>query len=601
MAQFTYYGSWENVDVRYSVSQNQAANTTTITADAYHRRPGAGGGSYEYSGVNFALTIAGNTKSRSWTWDRLPSGGERLILSHSVTIPHNSDGSHAPVSIAIYCATGSSSLGTVSASQSISLATIPRAASTSVDKTTVTIGEYGPIVTVDRKNASFKHKLFLNLNGTDKRYYYPYDIPSGLGKTTIQFNPPIWLCEWVPNAESMMCTLGVYTYQADGKTPVGATGVNIRLDVPKGVQPTIKSHEVKPIKNGMDGNYWQNHTFAGVSFTWGLWRADQLFGAQVDTVQFYADGALQTFTRSKNAALFKADSTGISATFTTHQVGLRGYKIVLTDTRGRTAVAEGTYPVVTYFPPQILSCTAERSDSAGNPDPSGAYARLSCKIRLSKTYDNFGKLRVQRSDGNTTEQVLSESNIKIWDSDAFTITRVDVNVLLDKTYTYTFTLSDKATKAEPRTARIGPGEILMDLSPHGFSAGCPAKDYEASLRQGNYMLTVGKNSGIRAKEYNGGTPLREVDLLGLAGIRGIRITKTINSGFINLTNDDLGIGQGEALNYTWGIQPVYEPDAGIMYTTIQPTVNGMYVYIRSELSSKRPPDGLNITLHIMRF
>nr|WP_072513825.1 DUF859 family phage minor structural protein [Ndongobacter massiliensis] len=595
MAQFTYYGSWENVDVRYSVSQNQAANTTTITADAYHRRPGAGGGSYNYSGVNFALTIAGNTKSRSWTWDSLPSGGERLILSHSVTIPHNSDGSHAPVQISVYCATGTSSLGTVSASQSVALATIPRAATMSVDKTTVTIGDYGPVVTIDRKNASFKHKLFLNLNGTDKRYYYPYDIPSGLGTTTIQFNPPMWLCEWTPDAEAMICTLGVYTYQADGTTPVGATGVNIRLEVPASVRPTIKSHEAKPVEKDVDGEYWQNHTLAAICFEWGLWRSDQLFGAQVSTVQVFADAYSVTYTRARNPDLFKADGKGIDSNFTTRQAGLRGYKIVLTDTRGRTAVAEGTYPVLSYHTPIIRSFTTERCDAAGNPNASGSYVKATFDVEIKDLPKNAGTLTIKR--GNSVDLTLSLGGASPY---KYQTSRQIVNVTPDSAHEFILEVRDHAGNVATYTSYVGKGYVIMDFCPDGAGIGETAERETVSLRSGDYRIAVTKR-GIEAQRYQAGALVKKADLLALAGFRAFKITKTIQGGYINLTNADLGIGQDESKNYVWGIQPVYVPDAGIMYTTIQIKPHGMYVYIRSELPSQRPPDGLNITLNIMRF
>ncbi len=116
--------------IAWSSEKNTIQNKSTVTATAYVKS----NGSYASDTVNSQwrqeITINGNTASKNIRVN-IPSGGTITLISHTVTVDHNGDGTKS-ITISSTCKLGSASYspGTGTASKSVTLDSIDRTAPT---------------------------------------------------------------------------------------------------------------------------------------------------------------------------------------------------------------------------------------------------------------------------------------------------------------------------------------------------------------------------------------------------------------------------------------------------------------------------------------
>lgn len=321
------------------------------------------------------------------------SGQTVGIADGYTTVSHNSDGSKSiSVSASFSCDnTNYYAPRTGSCSGSLTLTTIPRASSISIDSPSI---ECGNTININGSSASknFTHKIYATWNGKTSEL-----VTIASGTTTPSFSytiPTAWEKD-LPNSTSGIATFTLETFS--GSNSVGSKSVNATIKVRSGVVPsigTVSISDTNSICTGI-GQYVQSQSRLKFSIA-----TSGSQGSTVTSVSTKFEG--QTYN---------------SSSFTTGTVqgsGTLSYVITVTDSRGRTASKSGSVTVSAYSSPSLTNVTARRANSSYTVDEaSGTYALLHFKVGFtSLTGNNATSFYIQyRASGAS-----SWTKINSWDN-----------------------------------------------------------------------------------------------------------------------------------------------------------------------------------------
>lgn len=321
------------------------------------------------------------------------SGQTVGIADGYTTVSHNADGSKSiSVSASFSCDnTSYYAPRTGSCSGSLTLTTIPRASSISIDSPSI---ECGNTININGSSASknFTHKIYATWNGKTSEL-----VTIASGTTTPSFSytiPTAWEKD-LPNSTSGIATFTLETFS--GSNSVGSKSVNATIKVRSGVVPsigTVSISDTNSICTGI-GQYVQSQSRLKFSIA-----TSGSQGSTITSVSTKFEG--QTYN---------------SSSFTTGTVqgsGTLSYVITVTDSRGRTASKSGSVTVSAYSSPSLTNVTARRANSSYTVDEaSGTYALLHFKVGFtSLTGNNATSFYIQyRASGAS-----SWTKINSWDN-----------------------------------------------------------------------------------------------------------------------------------------------------------------------------------------
>lgn len=321
------------------------------------------------------------------------SGQTVGIADGYTTVSHNADGSKSiSVSASFSCDnTSYYAPRTGSCSGSLTLTTIPRASSISIDSPSI---ECGNTININGSSASknFTHKIYATWNGKTSEL-----VTIASGTTTPSFSytiPTAWEKD-LPNSTSGIATFTLETFS--GSNSVGSKSVNATIKVRSGVVPsigTVSISDTNSICTGI-GQYVQSQSRLKFSIA-----TSGSQGSTVTSVSTKFEG--QTYN---------------SSSFTTGTVqgsGTLSYVITVTDSRGRTASKSGSVTVSAYSSPSLTNATARRANSSYVVDEaSGTYALLHFKVGFtSLSNKNVTSFYIQyRASGAS-----SWTKINSWDN-----------------------------------------------------------------------------------------------------------------------------------------------------------------------------------------
>lgn len=182
-----------------------------------------------FSSATLNCTCNGVKKSASVS---LSKGGKVSKTFTFSNITHNSDGKKS-VSWSWSCATGTSNLGTVSASGTKALTTIARASK--VYATNCNIGSFSTI-TVNKYKDSFTTSLYYK-SPTDSNYV-AISGASKISGTSFAFEIPEAWYNKIPNAKTMTCSIKAETY--NGSSNIGSNTCTFTITASEELcRPTI--------------------------------------------------------------------------------------------------------------------------------------------------------------------------------------------------------------------------------------------------------------------------------------------------------------------------------------------------------------------------
>lgn len=321
------------------------------------------------------------------------SGQTVGIADGYTTVSHNADGSKSiSVSASFSCDnTSYYAPRTGSCSGSLTLTTIPRASSISIDSPSI---ECGNTININGSSASknFTHKIYATWNGKTSEL-----VTIASGTTTPSFSytiPTAWEKD-LPNSTSGIATFTLETFS--GSNSVGSKSVNATIKVRSGVVPSIDSIKITDANSVCAGigQIVQSQSRLNFAITYSGAQ-----GSTVTSVSTEFEG--QTYNNSS---------------FTTGTVqgsGSISYTTTIYDSRGRSSQVSGKVTVSAYSSPRLTNVTAKRANSSYVVDEaSGTYALLHFKVGFtSLTGKNATSFYIQyRASGAS-----SWTKINSWDN-----------------------------------------------------------------------------------------------------------------------------------------------------------------------------------------
>ena len=321
------------------------------------------------------------------------SGQTVGIADGYTTVSHNADGSKSiSVSASFSCDnTSYYAPRTGSCSGSLTLTTIPRASSISIDSPSI---ECGNTININGSSASknFTHKIYATWNGKTSELV---TIASGTTTPSFSYTIPTSWEKDLPNSTSGIATFTLETFS--GSNSVGSKSVNATIKVRSGVVPsigTVSISDTNSICTGI-GQYVQSQSRLKFSIA-----TSGSQGSTVTSVSTKFEG--QTYN---------------SSSFTTGTVqgsGSISYTTTIYDSRGRSSQVSGKITVSAYSSPRLTNVTAKRANSSYVVDEaSGTYALLHFKVGFtSLTGKNATSFYIQyRASGAS-----SWTKINSWDN-----------------------------------------------------------------------------------------------------------------------------------------------------------------------------------------
>lgn len=425
-------------------AQNIAANTSTVNwemtvsrSSYYH--------TYNNNGSStLSLSLDGrNVHSSNPTWEVWD--GEVTLARGSSTITHNADGSKTlPLSCTFNPNNGYHESITVTAN--ISLTTIPRASSVSVNAGTIG----SPItINISRHSSSFKHTVryvWGNKSGT---------IASNVDTSTTWMIPLDFANE-IPNSTSGTGTIYVDTYSAGTKT--GTQSTILTASIPTNMKPTL-SNVTLTDANGVARGLLSGNNFLQI----------------VSDIQVDFNGASGVY--GSTITGYRAEIVNKNHVVTENggRLGMMNFNGSVTirasvvDSRGRQSDARDiTINVIEYFAPS-LSFTAVRTRESPNIIQIIRNAKIAPLMLFGKQRNNM-TLTFRVAPLNTNNFSVDNGSASGVFTTIHTLTNSAANLAGNYPATKSFTvigrLEDKFTSVE-FSATVATESVVMSYDKYG--------------------------------------------------------------------------------------------------------------------------------------
>lgn len=308
----------------------------------------------------YVVNINGTVVHNAVHTPTVNSGATVWVASGTTTVSHNADGSK---SISVSASFNNADRGTYlpttgSCSGSLTLTTIPRATTPSVDKPSL---DCGSVIKFAGTSASsnFSHKLYTTWNNKEKLIA---TITKGSTAVSYSYTIPTDWEKNMPNTTSAIANFILETL--NGNTVIGRKSINVTVKVRSDVLPIIGTQKLEDTNTICSSMSIYVQSQSRIKFTIPT-NGNQ--GSTISSVSTKFDG--QTYSDD---------------TFTTQSIqgsGSLTYTITVTDSRGRTATRSGSVSVTAYNPPSLTNVSAKRANSGYAVDESsGTYALLHFKV-----------------------------------------------------------------------------------------------------------------------------------------------------------------------------------------------------------------------------
>lgn len=425
-------------------AQNIAANTSTVNwemtvsrSSYYH--------TYNNNGSStLSLSLDGrNVHSSNPTWEVWD--GEVTLARGSSTIAHNADGSKIlPLSCTFNPNNGYHESITVTAN--ISLTTIPRASSVSVNAGTIG----SPItINISRHSSTFKHTVryvWGNRSGT---------IASNVDTSTTWMIPLDFANE-IPNSTSGSGMIYVDTYAAG--TKIGTQSTILTASIPQNIKPTL-SNVILTDANGVARGLLNGNNFLQIvsDIQVGFNGASGVYGSTI--TGYRAEIVNKNHVVTENGGRLGMMNFNGSATI----------RASVVDSRGRQSDARDiTINVIEYFAPS-LSFTAVRTRESPNIIQIIRNAKIA-PLMLSGKQRNNMTLTFRVAPLNTNNFSVDNGSASGIFTTIHTLTNSAANLAGNYPATKSFTvigrLEDKFTSVE-FSATVATESVVMSYDKDG--------------------------------------------------------------------------------------------------------------------------------------
>lgn len=418
-------------------SQNIANNTSNVTCTVRASWTGGSWNSLQKSGW---LKIDGTTYdfTSSFNTGRTTSGVQTLFTK-TVNVSHNSDGTKTLAVSASY--TSGVSSGTVGASASKVLTTIPRKSSLSVSNGTL---DKAQTLTVTKQASSFTHTI------TYKCGTASGTICSKSSDISISWTPPLSLSSQNTSGTSVSVTLTITTYS--GSTNVGSNTKTITCSIPSSVKPSCAVTVTDP--TGICDIY--GSYVKGLSKFKVVVTPTTSYGSAINKYQTTANGTAYTTSSFTTGVLNSSGTLTVTAK--------------VTDKRGRSGSASSSKSVLTYSPPAIIKLTVKRCDEDGSENDQGEYVQVTFSATVTNLV-NKNTASYTLKYKKSTDDVFTEINLSDY-TNMYSVTNGSYIFQADSGSSYNIELdAEDRHNITARTTTASTGYTLMNWNTGGNGIG----------------------------------------------------------------------------------------------------------------------------------
>ncbi len=356
---------------------------------------------------------------------KLPKASTTILWSGTIQVNHNSNGAGS-VSVSGGYEANVGGYSTITASNSLTLPTIPRVSDLSVNKSSVPADESTTVIaTATKKSSSFTDTITVSLGS------YSKVVTSGTAFTIPK--------TWINAISGTSATATVTVTTKSGSTTIGTKSVNLTVTVPDSVVPTVSSisasEAITAVTTAFGNRFVRSLSQLNVKV-----NAAGVYGSTIKSYAVTLDGVKYQSEEFQSNALNTAGSVDIVAT--------------VTDSRGRTRTLTKTITVVDYSAPAITNMTYYPCDANGNRNPNGTNTKVIINGLVASVAGQNSRsliLKYKAMDAATyTALTLTTSS---WSFEVSTIVSGT-----DPTSTWEFiaTLTDKISSIENRIVTGAP-------------------------------------------------------------------------------------------------------------------------------------------------
>ena len=293
----------------------------------------------------------------------LPQGTTKTIVDTTITVPHRNDGT-GTITVNTWMDTRISA-GVVEKSQTLTLSTIPRATTPVIAP--LVMGQEGTI-TLDPASNDFTHTIIYNFG-----IRYHGTIATKTAERSIKWTPLKSFANLLTGAESGQMHFRCMTYNGD--TLIGSTDVWTKITVSPDTVPTVSVSLSDAAGYESIYGWVQNKSRVKANIT-----AAGVMGSKIIDTVMTVNGKVVDANAENNLP----DSGSIPV------------KVVVTDSRKRTATYSTNLSVSAYTTPVINNLTYVRgsyAESAWTENPSGADIKITFTLAMALP-DNRANLTV---------------------------------------------------------------------------------------------------------------------------------------------------------------------------------------------------------------
>lgn len=322
---------------------------------------------------SFWIKINGNSKTTNNDWLVFSLNSNTLVAAHTVTVPHNADGTKS-ISITaggtILAGTSGDPYSMSEQGGTVTLDTIPRASSISSFSDFV-IGN-GIYVSIARASSGFTHKLHLYVGGTFVKEWTGIGDSATLYLSDAEQNT---IYSAIPNSTAVTMTLYCLTYS--GGTQIGNwVSRQATAYVSDSIVPSfshISHSEASSDVNSVIGAYVQGLSRLNL----GIQGASGAKYSSISSYQITFDGSSYNSQSATSGVIKGSGNLTITGK--------------ITDSRGRTASKSITINALPYSGPKITVFSLARCNSNGTANDMGTYAKIVSQGNVSSLVNGSEK------------------------------------------------------------------------------------------------------------------------------------------------------------------------------------------------------------------
>ena len=488
----TLTGSFSKVNTRlsiyidYSYTQDINNNTTTLTTNLRVKKISSYAQTYKsYAKYTIGIEEESNSGTKSYDCKNSAVGSYVNIATKTSTIPHNEDGTRQVKISGTYDLSGTSiGLGTVSGT--ITLQTIPRASSATLENDSILIGNKLN-VSINSNSDTFNHKIKFYINDE----YSSSLINLNTSKTYECIIPNSWnnYSEFKTNT-SIKAYIDLYTYSdSEYSNLIGTTTIpfTIKIDTSPeyvtGDYFTIDTINVSVVSN--DSNIYDTFLLNKTMCKFNNINIVSNTNSDISYIKIVgSDGYDSGFLN------YSANMSHTTSVIT--KSGVITYNIQIIDSRGVTVSKEiAKITVLEYILPKFTNIISSRADKIDDTDEyvdSDTGTRL--KSQLSFSYfiedvnNNIKTIEISyEHNGSITRDtyiynkenhfLLNEARAKtyygILQNDEYVYTVYSDTILdIDTSYTINYSITDSYNTIV-KSDVLSTSYFIIDIAPGGKS------------------------------------------------------------------------------------------------------------------------------------